>query len=400
MGVSSDTDVAVIGAGPYGLSLAAHLAARGVRFRIFGRAMETWRAAMPEGMYLKSPGRGSNLSDPRHKHTLEYFCALNGQKYADWDWPVPLDVFVRYGEWFQKSLVPMLESKDVLSCSRDADGFLLQVEGGETLRAKSVVVSNGYRHSARTPDELASLPPGLMSHSSAHHELGSFSGKSVIVVGAGQSALEAAALLRESGASPLLVARRGELEWNPRPVLDRTRFDEIRRPRTGLAVGLRYVFYVHPFLPFYYLPARMRQEHVDTVLGPAGAWWLHERFMGQVPTMLGWKLRDASSQAGQAVVKLESGGQTTELRADHVIAATGYRISPASFPFLTHSLKEKVSWENGWPTLSRRFESTAPGLHFIGLASARSFGPVMRFVDGAERTAPPLAGYLAHRHSR
>ena len=37
------TDVAVIGAGPYGLSLAAHLRARGADIRVFGFPMQSWR---------------------------------------------------------------------------------------------------------------------------------------------------------------------------------------------------------------------------------------------------------------------------------------------------------------------------------------------------------------------
>jgi hypothetical protein len=398
MGEPDHTDVAVIGAGPYGLSLAAHLSARGVRFRIFGRAMQTWRANMPEGMYLKSPGRGSNLAEPAGKHTLETFCALNGEEYRDWDLPVPVDVFARYGEWFQRSLVPMLESQDVLTCHREWSGFRLRLEGGDAVVAKSVVVSNGYRHSARVPDELLSLPPRLMSHSSAHHSFEQFKGKSVIVVGAGQSALESATLLKESGASPLLVARCEALEWNRFPTPPRTTYEKLRHPRKAIGTGLRYAFYEHPFLPFYYLPSSIRQQHVDTVLGPCGAWWLRERF-DQIPVKLGWTLRGARPTSGEVALQLERSGETAELRADHVIAATGYRVSPASFPFLSRGIQEALRWEDGWPALSRRFESTARGLHFIGFASARYFGPVMRFVAGAHATAPRLADHLTGRHN-
>lgn len=394
----SDTDIVVIGAGPYGLSIGAHLAARGLRFRIFGHAMETWRANMPEGMYLKSPGKASSLSDPCDTHSLANFCAGNGHEYRDWDWPVPVQLFAEYGQWFQRNLVRLLETRNVLACSRAADGFRLQVEGGETIRARSVVISSGFQHSARIPKELKGLPAERMSHSSAHSSLASFRGKRVVVVGAGQSALESAALLKESGASPVLLARRERLEWNPAPVLRRTPYEEIRRPRTGLGVGLRYAFYEHPFLPFYYLPRAMRHRQVDSVLGPAGAWWLRERVVGQIPGRLGWSLRAARAAADEVVLQVEGGGRTEELRADHVIAATGYQVSPASFPFLDQDLRRAVRWENGSPALSRAFESSVRGLHFVGVASARCFGPVMRFVDGAQVTAPRLAEHLARRH--
>jgi hypothetical protein len=395
--VPSETDVAIIGAGPYGLSVGAHLAARGVRFRIFGRPMETWRASMPEGMFLKSPGRSANLSDPAGTHTLRRFCALNGFEYRDWDLPVPIEVFVSYCQWFQQELVRSVESADVLTCSRGPKDFRLRLAGGETVAAKSVVVSNGYRHSARTPEELSSLPPHLVSHSSAHHSFAPFKGTSVVVVGAGQSALESAALLKESGASPLLLARRDCLDWNHPPILHRTPYQEVRYPRTGLGVGLKYAFYEQPFLPFYYLPRKIRHQHVDTVLGPSGAWWLRERVVDRIPRMLGWRLRDARSISDRVLLELERDGQKTDVRADHVIAATGYHITPRSFPFLGADLQAAVRWDNGSPTLSTRFESTVPGLHFIGPASARCFGPVMRFLNGAQAAAPRLADHLARR---
>jgi cation diffusion facilitator CzcD-associated flavoprotein CzcO len=354
---------------------------------------------MPEGMFLKSPGRASNLSDPAGTHTLKRFCALNGREYRDWDWPVPIEVLVSYGQWFQQELVPSVESVDVLTCSRGPRGFRLQLEGGETVAAKSVVVANGYRHSARTPEEVSSLAPHLVSHSSAHFSFAPFKGKSVVVVGAGQSALESAALLKESGASPLLLARRDCLGWNNPPVLRRTPYQEVRYPRTGLGIGLRYAFYEHPFMPFYYLPRKIRREHLDTVLGPSGAWWLRERVLNRFPSMLGWRLRGARSISDRVALEVERDGQTTEVRADHVVAATGYHIAPRSFPFLDADLQAAVRWDNGSPTLSRRFESTATGLHFIGVASARCFGPVMRFLDGAQVTAPRLADHLARRRA-
>lgn len=398
MGNPSHIDVAVIGAGPYGLSLGAHLGARGMRYRIFGHAMETWRTSMPQGMYLKSEGSGSNLSDPSGKHTLKYFCTLTGDDYRDWGLPIPIGLFIRYGEWFQKQLVPALEQKNVLNCSRVPEGFELQVEGGEAVTARSVVVSTGYRHSARVPEELAGLPQELVSHSSAHQSFESFKGKEVIVVGAGQSALESAALLREAGASPSLLVRRDSVEWGGPPEVDRTLYRRVRYPRTALGDGLRSLFFTHPSLPFYYLPRDVRRKQVDTFLGPFGAWWLRERVVDRMPIQLASTLHRASVQAGRVVLQVERGAQREELRADHVIAATGYHVGTASFPFLSSDMRQDVRWDDGSPILSKYFESSVPGLHFVGLASAYRFGPVMRFVAGAQITAPRLSAFLARRH--
>jgi cation diffusion facilitator CzcD-associated flavoprotein CzcO len=359
--------------------------------------METWRAAMPEGMYLKSSGRASNLSDPGGVNTLERFCALIGHEYQAWDLPIPVELFVRYGEWFQSRLLPSLETREILTCGRDSDGFRIELEGGDTLAARSVVVSNGLRHSGRIPAELSGLPPEFASHSSTHNAFGSFRGKTVIVMGAGQSALESAALLKESGASPILLARCAEVAWSQPPARP-TFWRKLRQPRMNLGLGWRYAFYEHPSLPFTYLPGGVRKQLVETVLGPCGAWWLRERVEGRLPMLLGWTLLRATSRSGEVVLEVRRGGQISELRADHVIAATGYRVSPASFPFLSPELCAAVRWENGSPALSRAFESTAPGLHFMGLASAARFGPVMRFVAGARATAPRLSDHLARRH--
>ena len=90
-------DIAVIGAGPYGLSIAAHLTAAGLSFRSFGTPMETWRQQMPRGMKLKSEGFASNLYDPTDSFRLKDYCAEQGLDYADIGLPVPVDVFCRYG---------------------------------------------------------------------------------------------------------------------------------------------------------------------------------------------------------------------------------------------------------------------------------------------------------------
>ena len=117
------SDVAIIGAGPYGLSIAAHLRARNVDFRIFGSPMHTWRAHMPKGMRLKSEGFASSLYDPDSAFTLEAYCKEKGLPYADTALPVPLETFTAYGLEFQKRFVPDLEDKLVVSLRRTGDGY-------------------------------------------------------------------------------------------------------------------------------------------------------------------------------------------------------------------------------------------------------------------------------------
>src|SRR3984893_18607432 len=133
--VKSNTPIAIVGAGPYGLSLATHLHERGIRFGIFGQPMQVWRGQMPAGMHLKSDGFASNLYDPARRFTLKQYCRDHGIAYADYGLPVRLDTFVAYGLEFQKKLVPMLEPLNVVEGSKNPDGYLLRLANGETLAA-------------------------------------------------------------------------------------------------------------------------------------------------------------------------------------------------------------------------------------------------------------------------
>src|SRR5579872_3470032 len=106
----SRTAVAVIGAGPYGLSVAAHLRSAGVDFRIFGRPMYRWEQQMPRGMCLKSDGRASSLSDPDARYTLGRYCVEHGLPYSDrFGNPIPLELFTQYARWFRQNLALNVE---------------------------------------------------------------------------------------------------------------------------------------------------------------------------------------------------------------------------------------------------------------------------------------------------
>jgi hypothetical protein len=83
------------------------------------------------------------------------------------------------------------------------------------------------------------------------------------------------------------------------------------------------------------------------------------------------------------------------ISSEHVVAATGYRVDLSRLGFLAENLRRALRMDATSPTLSRTFESSVEGLHFVGAASAVSFGPVMRFVLGAEYAAQTIAGRLS-----
>ncbi len=390
-------DVAVVGAGPYGLSLAAHLRAAGATFRQFGHPMRLWRQAMPRGMFLKSQGFASNLSDPAGTHTLRVFCETTGRPYADYGLPVPLETFVDYGRWFQREQVPELEEVLVTDVTPAGEHYELTLGSGERARARTVVVAAGVEHFAHVPDVLAGLPPEMCSHPSAHPDLATFCGQEVLVVGAGQSALESAALLREGGAQVRVVVRGRRVVWNGEPLpTRRTTWQHIREPEAALGSGWATWFYSSQPSLFRSLPPGTRAHRALTALGPAGAAWLRPRFEGVVPTLLGYGVRSAVPDGSRVRLDLAAvDGSSMTLTADHVIAATGYRTDLSRLSFLKPELAARVRTRAGSPVVGRDFGSSVPGLHFVGPAVAPSFGPVMRFVFGADYAARVVARRLA-----
>jgi len=395
--MSDTADVAIIGAGPYGLSLAAHLRAAGVDYRHFGMPMRLWQAAMPQGMFLKSQGFASNISDPAGTHTLEAFCRATNRPYASYGLPVPLDTFISYGQWFQSGLDLAVDEVLVTDVTRRDGGFELNLGGVERVRARNVVVAIGVEHFAYVPEPLSALPAALCTHSSAHKDLAAFHGQEVIVVGAGQSALESAALLHENGAAVKVLARERELAWNGEPLPpDRPLLQRLREPEAGLGSGLGTWFYSnHPDM-FRKLPKNTRVYRARTALGPAGACWLRNRVEGQFPVLTGHAVTSAEPQDGRVRLGVAGpDGASRVFEADHVIAATGYRTDLARLTFLSEAIRSGLRTVGGSPAVGRGYESSVAGLHFVGPAVAPTFGPVMRFVFGTWHAGPAVARRLS-----
>jgi FAD-dependent urate hydroxylase len=389
-------DVAVVGAGPYGLSLAAHLSAAGISHAQFGLPMNLWRTAMPAGMFLKSQGFASNLSSPDGKHTLAAFCAAAGRPYRDYGLPVSLDTFVAYGLWFQQELLPSLRQTLVTEVVPKDGHYEVSLADGGQVQAARVVVAAGVEHFARMPELLDDLPEARCSHSSAHPDLAAFAGQRVIVLGRGQSALESAALLHENGADVTLVSRKPHIAWNGQPLPpDRPLWQRLREPEAGLGSGWGTWFYSdHPGL-FRRLPPGSRVQRAATALGPAGACWLRERVEGQFSVLLGLALTGAQAAADGVRLTFDGPDGTAELAADHVLAATGYRSDVRRLAFLSDLLRPGLQTLADTPVVDRNYQSTVPGLYFIGPAVAPAFGPVMRFVYGADHAARTVAGALS-----
>ncbi len=394
------TDCLIVGAGPYGLSLGAHLRARTVDFRIAGTVMGAWVSSMPEGMYLKSEGFASGLFEPSGQFTLGAYCASVGIPYADTGVPVSKDTFIAYGREFQKRYVPNVEERTAVAMTRTDDGFVTLFADGGRIESRCVVVAAGVGNYSNMPQVLEKLPAAMRSHSSDHSSFARFTGQEVVVIGGGSSAMDVAAALRRRGARATVVARRRSVRFQT-PLGKRSLRDKIRAPMTVLGPGWKSVLCAHAPLLFHHMPDSFRTKVVQRYLGPAPAWFVRDEVEGHVPILTGTMVVDVAADQGRAALTLRrDDGEISVLAADHVICATGYRVAVDRNAFFDKDIIAAIRHVDGAPKLSRNFETSLPGLYFIGPASANSFGPMLRFAAGAEFTARRLSRRLAASAAR
>jgi len=387
------TDVAIIGAGPYGLSIAAHLGERGIDFRVFGSPMKFW-LRMPATLNLKSFAFGTSIPVPRPHFTFPEYCRDHGLE--DFE-PCLMASFAEYGLFVQRTLVPQLESVDVMALRAQGSGFGLTLASGEALEARRVVVAVGLAGFEHFPPSVAALPRPLLSHTSEHTEFSQYKGQSVAVIGGGASATEGAVLLHEAGARPQLLVRAPELIFHTKMDPKRSIVERLRNPNSVLGPGRKSWMLEHFPRLLHYLPESRRVRFTRRYLGPAGPWWIRERFHGQVPVVLGCSVVGAEEAAGKARLRLREGADERVLEVDHVLAGTGFEVDVDRFAFLDPALRARIRRTERSPALSRHFESSVPGLYFMGTAAAYSFGPLFRFVAGAEFAVPVVARHIAAR---
>lgn len=391
MAVSS-IDVAIIGAGPYGISLAAYLRKHRVEHRIFGAPMQFWRTMSP-GMYLKSLAFATNITAPEPHYGFNEYLRAHGIMV---DEPVEIATFGEYGVWAQSKIAPHVEETEVTHVAHKNGVYAVTLETGEQVWARRVVVATGLTHFERMPDALSGLERELVSHTVQHGDFSKFRGMNVGVLGAGQSALQAAALLHENGAHPTLIIRGTDVWWSEQMPEHRSLQQRFKYPLSVLGPGrLNWVLEHAPMMP-YRLPPMRRVRLVRRHGGPLGAWWLRPRVEGIVPvekncTVLGGQPR----RDGLAIQVNQAGVGRREIIVDHLIAGTGFAVDVDRLAFIDRALAAEVYRIERAPILSPYFESSARGLYFVGPSSTMSFGPLFRFVTGGAFAVPRLAQHLA-----
>ena len=355
--------------------------------------MAFWENQMPAGMCLRSNWGASHIADPKQELTLDAYCRQKGNHISR---PIPLDRFVDYGHWYQSRAVRDLERRNVASIDVDGRGFKVLMADGEEFTALRVVVAAGISPFAARPAEFAGIPSSLASHTSEHKDLKKFSGQRVAIIGAGQSALESAALLKESGIQVEVIARAKTLNWvglharlHHLGLISKMMYSTRDVGPAGIS---RLVAMPHVFRRF---PRGFQERTAYRAIRPAGAGWLQPR-IADVPITLGRRVKSAAVAGSQLRLQLDDG---TERLVDHALLATGFRVDVSRYPFLSPSLSKQVKTVNGFPVLKRGLESSIPGLHFVGKPAAWSFGPLLGFVSGAEFASSELVRCITRNGS-
>jgi len=305
----------------------------------------------------------------------------------------PIADLIAYGEEVQRRYVSGVKDVEVSKLYPSGQGFRLELADGTVEQAARVVVATGLTGLQRMP-VIAGMPESHISHASAHADLARFANQRVLVIGAGQSAFETAALLHENGAKVQVITRRKPFWFAPEGEADPTLWTRIRHPNFGLGPGWRAWLWSEQPILFSHLPAHIRLANAYSTFGPAGSGWLYHRVVGKIEITTG-QIQTAEAIDNSVLVRtVAATGEAKNFLVDHVIAATGYHADIRRIGFLAPVLPQIATLADGIPALDRGFQTSLPGLHMIGYLSAPSLGPSMRFIYGTNFAAPQLARVL------
>lgn len=381
-------DVAVVGAGPFGLSVAAHLRARTVK--TFGQDMATWRNYMPSGMLLRSAWEETSLSAPNGAGTIDDWVASSGAAREE---PIPLALFLAYSAWFAARFVPDRDPNDVATVEPNGQGYRICTTAGDEVNARHLVIAVGVMPFAYVPPPIASLFGTDVKFTTGQpDDVHQHAGRRVLVVGGGQAGLESSGLLAQAGATVELVTR-SRVRWfadrepeTPRGPI-RKRLYKLAYPAVGYGPPPINRLVLHPDL-FAAIPSGMKHRLTRRLLRPGGSPWLRPLVENNVRITERCTIERVAEESGSFRVEL-SDGSTREI--DDVLVACGYRFDLDRLTFLSATVRSRVQTRDDWPILDRFFRSTDRRLSFVGYPAEGRFGPISRFVLGTKFTATRVA---------
>ncbi|WP_266367090.1 NAD(P)-binding domain-containing protein [Tellurirhabdus rosea] len=367
----------IVGAGPFGLGLASYLQRRRHDYRLVGKPLEFWERHMPRGMLLRSSANW--YLDPDHEWTIERFFAQHHPDRAPAE-PISREQYLAYMSWFMQQSEIGAQPHYVRHLTRNGTAFTAELENGETIRARNVVLATGFRDFACYPAGLvARLPEGRYQHTCDAVNLDLYRGKRVLLIGGRQSAFETAALLCEAEAAHVHLSYRHD---TPRFVeADWSWVETIVEQMASHPAWFRELTpeqqeaYRHKL----WAEGRLKLEP-----------WLESRICRDEVTLHPrTEVASVTRKPDDSLLVTLTDEETFVV--DDIILATGYQVDIKRLPFLSEALQEAVAVRNGFPLLDVHFQSTVPGLYFSSFPAGQSFGPFFGFTV-AVRTAAKLIG--------
>ncbi len=367
-----DTELLVIGAGPYALSTAALAQERGIDTVILGQPMGFWRENMPDGMFLRS-GPDWHL-DGAGVDTFKAYMQQRHIRPEEVD-PIPIGLFLDYADWFRERKGLDVRDDLVTTLEKPNARFEATLASGERIRAERVVAAPGIRHFTHSPEWAASLPPERVAHTCDLVTFDQLAGARVLIIGGRQSAYEWAALLREHGAERIDIVHR-----HPVPRFDRVdwSFIDAHLERTLAVPG------------YWHSLSTSERDAITRRFWEIGRltleYWLTPRLLSdRINRWPGVEVVGVEAGPHQEALQVTL-SNSTRLAVDSVVIACGYRADLGQVPYLRGVL-ERVQLDDGFPVLDEASQTTLAGLYVTGFSASRDFGPFFGFVKASPAAA-------------
>jgi cation diffusion facilitator CzcD-associated flavoprotein CzcO len=381
------TDLLIVGAGPFGLAVAAKAAASGIDYLMIGKSMEFWRRNMPRGMFLRSACDWH--LDPAGLHTIEDFLTSQGKTSKDVE-PLSLDFYLEYVEWFRskKQIEPIPVYIRQLDYLQNEKRFVATTFEGESFSASNVVLAPGFRHFPNIPAELKTrLPAGRFQHTCEFVDFSKSAGKRYLIIGGRQSAFEWAALLVEAGAEAVYLVHRHDS-----PAFKTSDWSWVSPLVQGMADN-----------PGWF--RNLSQSEKDSVSHRQWAEgrlkvepWLESRLPSDRVHI--WPRTEVESCVDEGDLRLKlSNGET--LSVDQVILATGYKVNIRQLPYLAAgNVLPLIETRNDFPVLDEHFETSLRGLFITSFPATQDFGPFFGFTIAVRVSAELIIRRLLDKASQ
>ena len=367
-----ETDLLIIGAGPFGLALAAQAKHDQIDHLIVGKAMDFWRRNMPRGMFLRSACDWH--LDPLNIDTIESYLQTQNKTAKDVE-PLSLDFYLTYADWFQKRKQIEPLPLHIERLDRIDEHFVATTSDDQLITADQVVLAPGFKHFTHVPDELKTkLGQYRFRHTCEFVDLEEAKGKRYLIIGGRQSAFEWAALLLEAGASQVHLSHR-----HASPAFSIADWSWVNPMVEQIAADPNWFRRLSPD----------EREEINHRLWAEGRLkvepWLESRLADERVRV--WPQTELSSCVanGDLTVTL-SNGET--FAVDEVVLATGYKVKIEQLPLLASgNLLANLETKNGFPVLDDHFETSVPGLFITSMPAAQDFGPFFGFTISVRTSA-------------